>query len=161
MKKVTFLFIISQIIFNFCIAQTFRLTDTTFIVGDQLTRAQLYNPNCQIDADNLPFLDSLAKFLIINRQIAIEIDFHSDIRGTAELNQSVTEICGQSRLVSFLKYDYPDINTDRIKFGCFGGSQPIYNQIYIDKIIDKADKEKAYAANRRTVIKITQTNYKN
>jgi hypothetical protein len=160
MRKLLFLFFTFQLIFNLSNGQTFRLTDTTFHVGDQLIRGQLYNPNCQINIEDKPFLDSLASFLIKNGRIAIEIDIDSDIRGTAELNQMTTEVFGKSRLTNFFKYDYPAINLERIKFGCFGGSQPIYTQKEIDKIIDNVEKEKTYAKNRRTIIKIIQINFK-
>jgi hypothetical protein len=138
-------------------AQTFNLTDTIFKTGDQLTRGELYDGDCHIDLINYPFIDSLANFLLKNKNISIEIHFHSDIRGNDQYNQKRTEVCGKSRLTSLFESKYPNLNLDRIVFLCFGESKPLFSQSDIDKIIDKNTKEKAHEANRRTVIKIIKT----
>ena len=136
-------------------AQSFHLTDTMFTVGSQLIHGTLYNPNCQLNNTDRPFLDSLAKLILRNKQISIEIELHTDIRGSEDSNLRRTEVCGKSRLMDFFQSKDPKL-LERITIKCFGESQPIFTKKEIEKILNTAESEKAHLANSRTVIKITQ-----
>lgn len=136
-------------------AQSFHLTDTTFTVGSELIHGTLYNPNCQLNITDLSFLDSLANLILRNKQISIEIELHTDIRGSEESNLRRTEVCGKSRLMDYFQSKDPKL-MERITFKCLGESQPIFTKKEIEKILNTAESEKAHLANSRTVIKITQ-----
>lgn len=160
MKRTFSTFLILLLFHNISDAQTFKLTDTIFYPGLKLVRGILYNPGCQIEINSLPFVDSLAKFLIANENIVIEISFHSEIRGAEKMNQMRTEGCGKSRLESMFTYNYPSINKERIKYVCYGESKPIYTLNEMEKITDKNKRNIAHMANARTVIEIIQVDFK-
>lgn len=145
--------------YGFSYAQTFKLTDTAFSPGLTLVRGQVFNPDCQIDLNSFPFIDSLAKFLIANEHIAIEISFHTDIRGTPKANQLRTEFYGKYRLSEMFAGRYPTIKKEKIRYVCNGESKPIYTENAIKKITDKVKKQRAHNANARTVIKILQIDF--
>lgn len=142
-----------------CCGQTFKLTEQEFQVGSQMTRSPLHSQDCQIENDKIPFLDSLASFLIRNKQIAIEIEFHSGTRGTREFNQALTDICGKSRLQDFFKSKYPNINQSRITYICLGESAPIYTQEEINKINDESEQARMERKNARTIIRIVKIDF--
>ncbi|MCU0440369.1 MAG: hypothetical protein MUC49_20960 [Raineya sp.] len=156
MKKIIVIIILLQIVSLLSYSQTFNFTNSIHKVGDLLIRGQLFTPDCHISVKEIPFIDSLGKFLSKNTQIIILIEFHTDIRGSEELNKSSTEICGKNRLEKYFNYRYPDITKDRIQYACIGESQPIYSQTDIDKIKDLKEKEFAHSKNRRTIVKIIQ-----
>lgn len=159
MKQTGIIFISFILIQNLCFAQ-FKFSDTTLYVGDKIVTSQLFNPDCQIDISAFPFIDSLAKFLLKNENIVIEINFHSDVRGDYKMNQARTEVCGKDRLKDMFASRYPKIKQDRIIYKCHGESQPIFTQKAIDKIPNEIEKKKAHAANRRTVVNIISVIYK-
>lgn len=139
--------------------KTFNFSDSTFQVNSQMTLPQLFNPDCQIDVNNFPIIDSLANFLFKNKNLSIQVIFHTDTRGNSETNQSKTEICGKNRLQEMFSSKYPNLQLDRISYECKGESNPIFTKKQIDQLVSKIEKEKAQKANRRTVIKIINTHF--
>ncbi len=161
MKKITLVCLLFQIGFFSSNAQTLNFRDTTFSIGDQLKRGVLYSPNCQLNLKDIPFLDSLGSFLVRNPHIHITIKIHSDIRGTIEGNQSLTEICGKDRLESFFSRYYPSVNPHRINYMCLGESQPVFTKYDIIQIVDEEEKENAHSKNRRTMIILSRIDENN
>lgn len=141
-------------------AQTLRFSDKSFSCSDSMTRQEIYNPNCQIDTGSTAFIDSLANFLLARPEITISIAFHTDLRGSAEMNQKRSEICGRNRLISYLNLHFPKLDQDRITYICHGESKPLVSCDKINAINDAKLKQAAHAKNSRTVIRIEKTDYR-
>lgn len=160
MKNLFIFLVVSVIYCKISFAQkTFNFSDSTFQVNTQMVLPQLFNPDCQIDINNFPIIDSLANFLLKNKKISIQIIFHTDTRGNLDANQLRTEICGKNRLQEMFYGRYQKIQSDRISYECKGESEPIFTQKQIDQLTSESKKEDAQKVNRRTVIKITKTNF--
>jgi outer membrane protein OmpA-like peptidoglycan-associated protein len=139
------------------IGQTLDFNKSNFKVGDYLVRDELFNPDCHITPSGFAFVDSLAAFLVKNTSVSITIEFHTDIRGSAKLNKSRTEVCGKGRLQGYFQHKY-NIDESRISYACLGEDKPLVSEKEISKIKDKKAKEIALAKNRRTVVIITKVN---
>ena len=137
-------------------AQTFSFFNKDFKTGDTLIRDELFTPDCAIDIKFIPFIDSLGNFLTQNKNVHLIIEFHTDIRGSAKLNKSRTDVCGKERVGGYIFQKYK-IGEDQITYKSFGEERPIISQKEIDKIHDKKLKDAAYARNRRTVVIISAT----
>jgi len=140
-------------------SQTLDFDNSDMKIGDSLIYSELYTVHCQMDENNIPFIDSLANFLIKNKQVVVSIEFHSDIRDDSEQNKNRTKICGKDRLMDYYIETFPNLNKNRIHYFCFGESNPLISQKNIDAIKDPKEKENALAQNSRTVIKIIQTDF--
>lgn len=138
------------------ICQTLDLNKQSFKIGDYLVRQELFNPDCHISPEGISFVDSLANFLVKNSNVSITIEFHTDIRGSAEFNKKRTEVCGKGRLQGYFNNNF-GINEHRIAYACIGEDKPIVPEKEIIKIKDKKTEEEAHAKNRRTVVIITKT----
>lgn len=109
----------------FSIGQTFQLSDTVFNIGDKLVP----QPNILFDlakwnirTESYPLIDSIAKFLLINNTLSIEIGYHLD-------NPIASECCirlDQKRAQSIVDY-LIEKGVDKTKLFAKGydNSQPI------------------------------------
>ena len=140
--------------------QTFTLTDTTFKSGDSLITHQII-----INPDNgrffmsqcRPYIDSVAAFLIKNKNLVVELAMHSDTRGKNEMQLLLT----QSQANSIKEYlVIKGVNPNRIISKGYGGTKPIINKNKIKHLSSKMEMEKAYLLNRRTEFIIISTDYK-
>lgn len=96
-------------------------------------------------------LNKLLQFLHLNPKISIEIDGHTDSRGSKELNMNLSE--NRAKAV----YDYlitKGIDENRLSYKGFGSTHPIIPDAKIDEMSSEAAKEKAYQENRRVEYKI-------
>lgn len=98
-------------------------------------------------------LNKLYSFLEKNPSIKIEIDGHTDSRGSKELNQNLSE--NRAKAV----YDYlisKGIAAQRLSYKGFGSTKPIVPDEEINNMTSDDAKEKAYQQNRRVEYKIIQ-----
>ena len=96
-------------------------------------------------------LDRLVKLMNENPTMKIELSGHTDTRGSAEHNRSLSE--NRAKAVVEYLIDH-GIAKDRLKFAGYGESQPINsdNTIYAEK--SRTKKEELHQENRRTEFKI-------
>lgn len=97
-------------------------------------------------------LDKLVNFLTENPKIAIEIGGHTDSRGDAKSNKTLSN--DRAKAV----YEYviqKGIAKERLSFMGYGSAKPVYTDEQIEQLSSEKEKEKAHQANRRTEYKIT------
>lgn len=98
-------------------------------------------------------LNKLLTFLNEHPNIKIEIEGHTDSRGSKELNQTLSK--DRAKAV----YDYligKGVLEKRLSYKGFGASKPIISDEEIEKMEHIKDKEKAYQENRRVAYKIVK-----
>lgn len=98
-------------------------------------------------------LNKLKEFLDKNVSVKIEIGGHTDTRGNAKENSTLSTNRAKS------VYDYLislGVDATRLTFKGYGQSQPVINDEEIVKIPNASDKEAAHQKNRRTEYKITK-----
>jgi OOP family OmpA-OmpF porin len=108
-------------------------------------------------------LDKVIEFLELNDDISIEIRSHTDQRGSADYNLSLSERRAKS------VYDYIIVNggvgKDRLISKGYGETTPVealnaegeivvYSMDYINSLKTKKAKDEAYQKNRRTAFKV-------
>ena len=98
-------------------------------------------------------LNKLVSFLNENDSVHIEIGGHTDSRGDA--NRNVTLSMNRAKAV----FDYAinkGISKDRLSYKGYGSTKAVNSDEAISKLASKAEKEKAHQANRRTEYKIVK-----
>lgn len=140
--------------------QTFTLADTVFKVNDVMRTYRIVpniNNNEYIMLESRPFLDSLAKFLIKNKNLVIEIGNYTDFRGT----DKVTLMLSQARSRSVMRYlvDERSIAINRLVSMGYGETNPLISQEKIEKMKDPATIRLAHRINVRTELKILSVDY--
>lgn len=96
-------------------------------------------------------LNKMVEFLNRNASVRIEIGGHTDTRGDAKENMSLS----QRRAESVVNYLITKgINRDRITAKGYGESKPIYSDEQIARLSTEKEKEAAHQANRRTEYRI-------
>ena len=151
MKKL--LIVISILLSSFKIkAQTFKLDDSIFQVGDSLVNNIFFHFNKGlILEESKPFMDSLATLLITFKALKIEIGHHTDQRGSEAFNLKLSEY----RAIALKDYlVFKGVDSKQLIQKGFGEKQPIIKLKAIDQKKDKQEKEKLYTKNRRSVFKI-------
>lgn len=129
--------------------QKYTLQDTVFNVGDVLIEHNImfdFN-SAVIRSENYAFLDSMASFLLKNRNLIIEVSNHSDERGSNHYSVCLT--CKRAKSIA----DYlisKGIDTNRLLAKGYNGSKPL---------IKGAKTEEEHQQNRRTEFKILRTDY--
>jgi outer membrane protein OmpA-like peptidoglycan-associated protein len=138
--------------------KAFLLTDTLFWPGEVLRdeRRIMFDLNHSgLRPESKPYLDSIALFLKAHPNLKVEVDAHTDIRGSAQYNDRLSEmraICIKDYLVS------QGIDPLRLRAKGFGESQPIWTEKEIRLLQTKEEKEALYQQNRRIEFKIIKVN---
>lgn len=96
-------------------------------------------------------LNKLVDFLKKNPSLKIEISGHTDTRGDAKTNMTLSQDRANS-VVSYLIEK--GINANRLSAKGYGESKPIIADVEIDKLASEQEKEAAHQENRRTEYKI-------
>ncbi len=97
-------------------------------------------------------LDKIVKVMQDNPKIKIELGSHTDTRGAADKNMTLS----QKRAKSAVDYIISKgIASDRIKAKGYGESKPLIKDAEISKL-KGADFEKAHQLNRRTEFRVTE-----
>jgi peptidoglycan-associated lipoprotein len=129
--------------------QNYTLQDTVFNVGDVLITHNIkfdFNKTT-IRSENYTFLDSMAFFLLENKNLVIEVSNHSDERGSNQYSTCLT--CKRAKAIA----DYlisKGIGINRLLAKGYNGSKPL---------IKGAKTEEEHQQNRRTEFKILRTDY--
>lgn len=97
-------------------------------------------------------LNNLANFLRTNPNIHIELGGHTDTRGNAEDNSTLSTERAKAVYTHLIQVERIDAN--RLTFVGFGEREPIISDSEIAAISSETEREKAHQTNRRTVYKI-------
>ncbi len=97
-------------------------------------------------------LNNLANFLRTNPNIHIELGGHTDTRGNAEDNLTLSTERAKAVYTYLIQVERIDAN--RLTFVGFGEREPIISDSEIAAISSETEREKAHQTNRRTVYKI-------
>lgn len=141
-------------------SQTFDLSSEYFKVGDVFNAKHRivfkYN-SAEIAQQPCLILDSLAQFLIKHDSLVVKIGTHRDSRGSEYYSKRITMVRARS-IVRYLIGK--GVKNERMV--AYGGEHysPIIEDSLIAKIINREEKEAAYAVNRRTEITILRTDFK-
>jgi len=153
----------------------FALSDTRVNMNDQCQVPYTIIYDDWLIQANKDLADSIICFMNRNPQVQIEIQYHTDMRGSADYNDTLS----QKRAESFRNEILRSSNIDQrriIATGCgerFPAvvTEDLHNQYpflmtgmtldesYIYTIHDKLKAEKAHACNRRMILRIVTTNF--
>ncbi|MFI5148393.1 MAG: OmpA family protein [Bacteroidia bacterium] len=136
---------------NFCLVP---VSDTVII---KFPRVEYGLDSATIRLASRDSLDYLYNLLTEYSNFVIELAAHTDTRGSALHNLALSK----ARAKSCYEYlvNVKKINPKRIVPRGYGASHPIISDAQIAKIQDKDGKEKAHQTNRRTVIRIINTDF--
>ncbi len=109
-------------------------------------------------------LNFLYQILIDNPNLVIELDAHTDCRGSAEHNRDLAQRRAQA-CVDYLVNE-KGISKDRLQAKGFGEDRPlklpngtVLTEKYINTQKTKAEQEVLHQLNRRTIFRVVRTNY--
>jgi outer membrane protein OmpA-like peptidoglycan-associated protein len=142
------------------IGQNYNLTDTTFKKGSIFSPDILYDlDKATLRPESEPILDSIAKFLMKNKSLVIEVGVHTDSRsGKQEMKMS--RLLYESRAKSVVDYLVKKgINPLRLIYKGYGSVHLLVSDAEIAKLKTKDAIEKAHQKNRRTEFKIVRTDF--
>ncbi|MBN2728335.1 MAG: OmpA family protein [Bacteroidales bacterium] len=132
--------------------QSFCLSDSEFQIGDTLRKTIIFSFNYpQILPESYPFMDSLVDFLNIHSNLCLRIESNTDIRGSIEFNDTLSDRRAKS-VVNYLVDK--GINSDRLTSIGMGEKAPIIKEEEILAFPTREEQEKAHALNRQTVFRI-------
>ncbi|MCH8330215.1 MAG: OmpA family protein [Bacteroidetes bacterium] len=147
---ITFLFSLS------CFAQQFSFSDITFEVGQEKQLRIYYCRDCDSLNHSGKSMDSLYIFLKNNDQLKVEIGAHTNTIGDREFNFNLTTL----RAAALKKYLVKrGINGNRLTAVSYGETQPLYDDRTIERSSMLSLRFKFHRLNKRTVIRIIETNY--
>lgn len=140
------------------IGQTVSLSDTIFKIDDKLPiRPILFDfAKSNILTESYPYLDSIADFLVKNKNLSIEVGVHTDTRGSDKYSTCLS--CNRAKaIVNYLISK--GIQSDRLYSKGYNDKEPLISDAVINKLKTIEEKEKAHQINRRTEFKIISTDY--
>ena len=151
--KYLFLTGLFSTIFQTGFSQEFTLNDSIFKPGDQLTsyRVMFEFNKGTIREESLPFLDSVVAFLQKHDSLCIEIQNHTDSRGSNAY--SVCLSCQRAQAIGEY-FTSKGIELSRLGAHGYKDAYPLVSEEAILKMTDKNEIEMAHQKNRRTVFKI-------
>lgn len=138
--------------------QTVSLSDTIFKIGDKLpVRPIFFDFNkSNILTDSYPYLDSIADFLMKNKNLSIEVGVHTDTRWSDKYSTCLS--CNRAKaIVNYLISK--GIKPDRLYSKGYNDTEPLILDEEINKLKTIEEKEKAHQINRRTEFTIISTDY--
>lgn len=101
---------------------------------------------------SLEVLDKIYDYLVLNDNFSIEINAHTDTRGSDKLNLKLSQARAQSCVDYLIS---KGIAKDRLLPHGYGETQPLIKDDEIAKMIPKSEEfEEAHQKNRRTAFKI-------
>lgn len=145
-------------------AVTKGLTETThlekdFILrkipqGDVVIEGIEYDFNkASLRPKSMEILDKIVDLMVLNDNLQIEINSHTDTRGSDKYNMKLS----QGRAQSCVDYIISKgISKDRVKAVGYGETRPLVSDEEIAKMVPKSEEfEAAHQKNRRTAFKVT------
>lgn len=132
---------------------TFEYRDTTFEVGAIKSFRTIVYQDARFsnEPQTKPSLDSIADFMLQNKQLTIEIGVHTSYRGSSKYNLHLTDM--RANAIRNYVID-KGVEESRVLAKGYGESKLIYSEELIDKMLTSKEKEAAHALNRRTVLTI-------
>lgn len=144
-------------------ATTKGLTETTHIVQD-FTLTLIPQEDVVIEGIEYDFnkatlrpksmevLDKIYDYLVLNDNFSIEINSHTDTRGSDKLNQKLSQARAQSCVTYLIS---KGIKKERLLPTGYGESKPLVSDEEIAKFTPKSEEwEAAHQKNRRTAFKV-------
>jgi outer membrane protein OmpA-like peptidoglycan-associated protein len=139
---------------NFANGQTYKLSDTKFLVGNvyRVTNCVCFELNSSVlRPESFLYLDSIADFLKLNNQLEIEVGVHVDARASDKSSLRFD----QRRAESIVNYLISKgIESDRLSAKGYWKTKPIIDEKTIENM-DISKSENAHAINRRIEFKVT------
>lgn len=149
-----FIIFISILFFSFNLSgQTFTLNDTSFTEEALFEIEEFdYSPCFRFNIDpNEEKKEKLLNFLLKNPKLSVEIQSHTDHRGSATYNLKLS----QRRAETIVDYLIEKgIDKERVKAVGKGGTESVISEEKIKELIDNEEIEEAHDKNRRLVMKI-------
>ena len=139
-------------------SQSFKLTDSTFTVGDTLVELIVFDYNeAIIPETSFPFLDSLSDVLFFNTNLKLEVGNFMDFRGVDTYNFKLTKLRAQA-IVNYLISK--GISASRLVPIGYGERKQVYaeQKIASEKVLEF--KNKMLLASQRTEFKIMSISLK-
>ncbi|HXB42234.1 MAG TPA: OmpA family protein [Bacteroidia bacterium] len=96
-------------------------------------------------------LDNIYNMLKLNENISIEINSHTDTRGSDIYNMKLSQARAQSCVDYLIS---KGINKDRLIPKGYGETKPIFSDAEIAKLATKEEKEAEHQKNRRTAFRV-------
>lgn len=131
---------------------TFTLLDTNVEVGQIFTTRQIIfggSPRMLPSSDAT--VDSVANFMQKNPTVVLEIQSHTDSRGSDTINILLTKARTENICQHLV---YKGIAKERLVCKGYGKRQLLITNKQIDKAKTHEEKEALHAINRRTVFKV-------
>ncbi len=145
-------------------AVTKGLTETTHLekdfilrkipAGDVVIEGIEYDFNkASLRPKSMEILDKIVDLMVLNDNLQIEINSHTDTRGSDKYNMKLS----QGRAQSCVDYMISKgISKDRVKAQGYGETKPLVSDEEIAKMVPKSEEfEAAHQKNRRTAFKVT------
>lgn len=145
-------------------AVTKGLTETTHLekdfilrkipAGDVVIEGIEYDFNkASLRPKSMEILDKIVDLMVLNDNLQIEINSHTDTRGSDKYNMKLS----QGRAQSCVDYIISKgIAKDRVKAQGYGETKPLVSDEEIAKMVPKSEEfEAAHQKNRRTAFKVT------
>jgi len=146
--------ILALILMSSLRAQTFTYQDSTFSLGQSKTLAPFTIAlDCEYIACNSDIIDSLVNFLRTHRELSVEIENHTDTRGSEQYNIEYSQKLADE-IVKYLIQN--GIAKNRLSAKGLGETKPIHTDQEIREMDQAIDQELAHLKNRRVVVKITK-----
>lgn len=154
MKTLSINIILLFISFN-GISQTFKLTDSTFQVGDKykMNKLRLGYDGDRLDDESKVILDSIVIFLKNNPQVQVEFGTYSDLRGNADSNLKFSQL----RAEYYVNYLITKgANGEQVIAKGYGELEPEITEEEINnyRLTDKREYERLHLLNRRNILRI-------
>lgn len=137
---------------------TFTLLDTNVAVGQIFTtRNIIFNNSNRISLSSEPSIDSVVNFMKKNPTVTLEIQYHSDTRGSKELLEKITQYQAEK-----IYYDIVSkgVAAQRLLYKGWGKNQPLIASQQVYNAKTQEEKVAISAINRRTVFKIVAVSAK-
>jgi outer membrane protein OmpA-like peptidoglycan-associated protein len=130
------------------LSQTKNLKDTAFKIGDIIRIPDALNIN-QIRPDSAKMI---ADFLNSHKNISFELSAHTDIRGKAASNFTLSAARARSVRLNLIS-DYK-VDSTQIKSKGYGSAKTIIQEKEIAAVKTVEEKERLHQINRRMELKV-------
>lgn len=136
-------------------AQTFQLSDSSFLVGDiyRAKKIRFHLSHWAISEESFLELDSLVRFLLHHPELKIEVGVHFDTRVSDTQSQRLDRKRAQS-IVDYLITK--GVEQYRLTAVGYWKNVPLITQKEINRLTTVQEKEEAHSINRRIEFKIIE-----
>lgn len=137
------------------ISQSFKLTDSSFQVGDiyKINNLRLGYDGDRLDDESKAILDSIVIFFKNNPRVQVEFGTYSDLRGNADSNLMFSQLNAEY-YVNYLITK--GANEEQVIAKGYGELEPEISEEEINnyRLTDKREYERLHLLNRRNILRI-------